>query len=133
MLKYILAYLATGLSFAAVDVVWLSLMGPRLYRPTLDPILAQTFAPAPAIVFYLAYVLGVLVLAVLPAAGWTRALVNGALLGAMCYATYDLTNQATMKVWATRITLLDIGWGAFATALAATAGYFAFRWAARLG
>lgn len=134
MLRYLLGYLATGIVFIAVDAVWLSLAAPRLYRPTLGPILADAVRPAPAVAFYLVYVLGVLLLAVLPAAregGWARGLLNGALLGAMAYATYDLTNQATLKVWSTKITLLDIGWGAFVTALAATAGVLAVRWLSR--
>jgi uncharacterized membrane protein len=53
------------------------------------------------------------------------------MLGAMAYATYDLTNQATLKVWSTKITLMDISWGAFVTAAGATAGVLAFRWATR--
>ena len=68
-------------------------------------------------------------LAVSPATSWTKAMTTGAILGAVCYATYDLTNQATLKVWSTKITLADITWGAFVTALAATAGYLALRWA----
>ncbi|WP_309646371.1 DUF2177 family protein, partial [Phenylobacterium sp.] len=94
---------------------------------------ADTFRLPAAIAFYLIYIGGVLLLAILPAvredAGWTRALLNGALLGFVAYATYDLTNQATLKVWHTSITLADIGWGTFLTASAATAGFLAYRWA----
>lgn len=134
MLKYVIAYLATGLVFAAVDAVWLTLSNERLYRPTLDPILAQEVNLKAAAVFYLVYILGIMALAVAPAASWTKAMTTGAIVGAMCYATYDLTNQATLKVWATRITVADILWGTFVTALAATAGYLALRWAqARFG
>lgn len=129
MLKYVIAYLATGLVFAAVDAVWLTLSNERLYRPTLDPILAQEVNLKAAAVFYLVYILGIMALAVAPAASWTKAMTTGAIVGAMCYATYDLTNQATLKVWATRITVADILWGTFVTALAATAGYLALRWA----
>lgn len=133
MLKYALAYLAAGAAFAAVDAVWLTTVGPRLYRPALDEVLADTFRLPAAVAFYVIYIAGVLLLAILPAvredAGWTRALTNGALLGFMAYATYDLTNQATLKVWSTKITLADIAWGTFLTACAATAGYFAYRWA----
>jgi uncharacterized membrane protein len=49
------------------------------------------------------------------------------MLGAMCYATYDLTNQATLKVWSTSITLADIAWGTFLTAVGATVGGFVLR------
>lgn len=134
MLKYLAGYLGTGLAFAALDFVWLTQMGPRLYRPALDSVLADKPHLPTAAVFYLVYVLGILLLAVLPAVregSWVRALTTGTILGAMAYATYDLTNQATLKVWSTSITLADIAWGSFVTAVAATAGYFAFRWIQR--
>lgn len=130
MLRFVVGYLATGLSFALIDAVWLTQMGPRLYRPTLDPVLAPAPHLAPAIVFYLVYILGVVLLAVLPAVKdgvWTAALTKGVLLGALAYATYDLTNQATLKVWSTSITLADVAWGAFATGLATLVGFFAVR------
>ncbi len=133
MLKFVIAYLATGLAFAVLDAVWLTAVGPRLYRPTLAPILSGTVNIPAAAAFYIIYIAGILLLAILPAArenaGWTRALMNGALLGFVAYATYDLTNQATLKAWTTTITLADIGWGTFLTACAATSGYVAYRWA----
>ncbi|MES2722011.1 MAG: DUF2177 family protein [Pseudomonadota bacterium] len=130
MLKYVIAYLATGLVFAAVDAVWLIFSNERLYRPTLNPILADEVNLKAAAIFYLVYILGIMLLAVSPATSWAKAMTTGAIVGAMCYATYDLTNQATLKVWATKITVADILWGTFVTALAATAGYHALRWAA---
>lgn len=134
MLKYVIGYLGTGLAFAIVDAVWLSTVGPRLYRPTLDPVLAEKFALAPAIAFYVIYIAGIMILAVTPAVRegeWTRALFTGAVLGFLCYATYDLTSQAVLKVWSTKISVADIAWGTFLTAVSAVAGYFAMRWGAR--
>lgn len=134
MLRWILTYLGAGAGFLALDAVWLTQVGPRLYRPTLDPVLADKPNLTAAAVFYLAYVAAIVVLAVAPNrdAGLARAALNGAVLGAMAYATYDLTNQATLKVWATRISLIDIGWGAVVTAAGAAAGLLAWRWAGRL-
>ena len=134
MLKYIVTYLGTGLAFAAIDFVWLAKLSARVYRPTLDPVLAQTVNMTAAVVFYLAYVLGVVALAVVPAGregSWTKAALTGAMLGAFAYATYDLTNQATLKVWATSITVADIAWGTFLTGAASTIGFFIWRWAAK--
>ncbi|MFI4964424.1 MAG: DUF2177 family protein [Caulobacterales bacterium] len=133
MLKYLITYLATGVSFAVLDAIYLTVAGQKVYRPTLDYALADKPALPAAIVFYLVYVLGVVLLAILPNrdAGLGRTALTGAILGAMCYATYDLTNQATLKVWATHITLIDICWGTFLTATGAAAGYLAWRWAAR--
>jgi uncharacterized membrane protein len=132
MMKYLVAYLGTAVVFAASDAAWLTFAGAKLYRPALDPVLADKFALAPALVFYLGYILGIVMIVVLPAGregSWTRALTHGAMLGAMAYGTYDLTNQATLKVWDTRITLADMGWGTLLTAVAAVAGYFVLEWA----
>jgi len=129
MLRLIIAYFATALSFAAVDYVWLTQLSTKVYRPTLDSVVLPTARLGPATVFYLAYIVGVLALAVWPYRNerLLKTTVMGGLLGAMCYATYDLTNQATLIVWSTRITLIDITWGTFITALGATIGGFVLR------
>jgi uncharacterized membrane protein len=98
--------------------------------------MAEGFRLAPAIVFYLLYVSGVLVFAVTPAlrdGRWTTAALMGALFGFFCYATYDLTNQATLAVWSTTVTVADIAWGVVLTTTGALAGYFAAGVAGRAG
>lgn len=134
MLPFLAAYLGAGAALAVLDAMWLTQVGPRLYRPTLDPVLADKPNMTAALAFYLVYVLGVVLLAVWPNrdAGLVKTAVTGAMLGALAYATYDLTNQATLKVWSTRITLIDIGWGACLTAVGAAAGWLAWRWAYRM-
>lgn len=134
MISYIAAYLGAAVTIGALDAVWLTQVGPKLYRPTLDPVLADKPAMGAAVVFYLVYLVGVVLLAVAPNRDESLGGValTGAILGAVAYATYDLTNQATLKVWATRITLIDISWGAFLTAAGATAGLLAWRWAGRM-
>jgi len=131
MTRLAAAYLAAGTAFAVIDAVWLTQIGPRLYRPALDPVLADRFNLTAAVAFYLVYIGGIIALAVLPAAregaGLPRAALNGAMLGFVAYATYDLTNQATLKTWSWTITLADIAWGTFLTACAAAAGYAAWR------
>ena len=133
MLKYLITYLGAGVAFAVLDFIYLSAAGQKVYRPLLDYALADKPAIPAAIVFYLVYILGVMLLAVLPNKDDSIAKValTGAMLGAMCYATYDLTNQATLKVWATRITIIDICWGTFLTATGATVGLLVWRWASR--
>jgi uncharacterized membrane protein len=128
MLKWIIAYVATGLSFAAVDFVWLSTMTDRLYRPVIGPIMAAKPDMGAAVLFYLIYIGGIVFLAVQPAlreGSWTRAALNGAVLGFVAYATYDLTNQATLAVWQWKLTIIDLIWGTFLTTAAATGGYLA--------
>ena len=119
-MKWIVAYLGAGLTFGALDALWLRWAGPNLYRPALGDLLAPSFRPAPAVAFYLLYIAATVWFAVRPGLdqGAACAALNGALLGAICYATYDLTNQATLQHWPVHVTLIDIGWGAFATATA---------------
>jgi uncharacterized membrane protein len=134
MLRYILAWVGAGLLLAGLDAIWLTTTNATLYRPTLGQVLAPSPRPGPAILFYVVYLIGVVVFAVTPAirsGRWRDATLMGALLGFFCYATYDLTNQATLVVWATKITLLDLCWGTFLTASGATAGYFASKLVSR--
>jgi uncharacterized membrane protein len=127
--KYIVAYLATGVSFALIDSVWLRSMYERLYKPEIGELMYQGgFRLGPAVAFYLLYILGMMIFAVGPAlhsGKWQTALLWGALLGFFCYMTYDLTNYATLKVWSTRVTVLDIIWGTVLTGSASLAGWWA--------
>ena len=133
MKTIVIAYLATGIAFLIVDAIWLSTMADMLYRPLLGDKLAPQFHLAPAVVFYLIYVAGIIFFAVMPAldgGGLGKAALNGAILGLVAYATYDLTNQATLKDWPLSVTLADIPGGAFVTATGASAGFLV---ASRIG
>jgi uncharacterized membrane protein len=126
--RHAAAYAGAAIAFAGLDAVWLSATNAALYRPVLHGVLIDGFRPAPAVAFYLVYLLGVTVFAAAPglAAGrWVVAARRGAMFGFFAYATYDLTNQATLIVWSTRIMALDLMWGTFVTAVGATAGYWA--------
>jgi len=128
-MQWIIAYLTAGIAFGILDALWLRWAGPNFYRPALGDLLAEQFRMGPALVFYLLYVAAMVWFAVRPgmALGVPHAVLNGALLGGIAYATYDLTNQATLKVWPTYVTLVDIAWGASATALACGIAAFAVR------
>lgn len=117
-MKWIIAYVAAAIVFGGLDAMWLNWAGPNLYQPVIGEIMAEQFRIAPAAAFYILYLAGMMWFAVRPGLQTGSAMVaiaNGALLGALCYATFDLTSQAVMKVWATHITIADIAWGAFAT------------------
>ncbi|WAC59105.1 DUF2177 family protein [Brevundimonas sp. SL130] len=132
MIKYVFAYLGAGITFAVIDAVWLTTMTDRLYKPVLGPILADKPDMRAAVLFYLISIAGTVFLAIAPAlkdGGWTRAALNGAVLGFVAYATYDLTNQATLAIWQTKLTVIDLIWGTVLTMVSATGGYFAARWA----
>jgi uncharacterized membrane protein len=125
--KYLIAYIATGISFAVIDSVWLRTMYTRLYVPEIGEMLMKGMRLGPAIAFYLLYILGIMVFAVGPALSsgkWQTALIQGAMFGFFCYMTYDLTNYATLKVWSLKVTVLDMIWGTFLTGGAALGGYW---------
>jgi len=125
--RYALGYVMTGLSFALIDSIWLRTMYTRLYQPEIGELLGG-LRLGPAIAFYLLYIGGMMWFAVGPALAngrWQTALVQGAVLGFMCYATYDLTNFATLKIWSMKVTLLDIMWGTVLTGSASLAGWAA--------
>jgi uncharacterized membrane protein len=126
MKTFLFVWLATAIVFLGLDAIWLSQVVPRFTRPILSDLLATNVRVAPALAFYLIYVTGVVLLAVLPntaGAVW-KAAAQGAILGVVAYATYDLTNQATLRVWSTSLSLADIAWGAAISAIAAAAGHF---------
>ncbi len=129
---WIIAYIATGVAFLGIDAVWLSFAANKLYRPNIGPLMLDKFSVPPAALFYLIYIGGIVFFAIAPALAsgrWTAALVRGALLGFVCYATYDLTNQATLKGWSSTVTVADLCWGTFVTGAAACVGFLVLRWA----
>ena len=128
MLKLIVAYGATALVFILMDMTWLTLTGSAIYRPALGPFLADKVDGGAAIAFYLIYNFGLVFFAVRPALqaqDWKTAVLNGLALGLVAYATYDLTNQATLRLWSLKITLFDLCWGMTASAVASTLGFLA--------
>lgn len=128
LIKYLLGYFFTGISFALIDSFWLRSMYERLYKPEIGELMLESgFRLGPAVAFYLLYILGMMIFAVGPAlhsGKWQTALLWGALLGFFCYMTYDLTNYATLKVWSTKVTVLDIIWGTVLTGSASLAGWW---------
>ena len=122
MRNAVIAYAVAALIMAGLDFIWLSLTVDPLYHRALGAVLAEKpYMPA-AVVFYLIYVLGIVFFAVWPAletGDWRTALMRGAAFGFFAYATYDLTNLATLKVWSLKVSLIDMAWGTFLTGTAA--------------
>ena len=122
MTKWVIAYISAAIVFGVMDAIWLRWAGPNLYEPVIGEIMAENFRIAPAAAFYLVYLAGMCWLAIKPgleSGQVSTALLNGAILGAVCYATFDLTSQAVFKVWATHISVADILWGTFVTGTSA--------------
>ena len=118
-------------TFFALDLTWLSVATKRIYQPRLGDLLAKQPKLGVAAAFYLLYVAGVVALAVVPGLGRgsvVAALWRGALLGLLAYATYDLTNLATVRDWPWQLSAIDMAWGTTVTSLVTVVGYLAGRW-----
>lgn len=123
---YVKLYLSTLAVFFVIDMIWLGLAARGLYRKYLGFLLSPSPNWTAAILFYLLWVAGLLVFVVVPglqAGSVKKVLLLGALFGFLTYATYDLTNQATLKDWPLTITVVDLLWG---TTLATAVSYISF-------
>jgi uncharacterized membrane protein len=126
----IVGYIVCLAVLLGLDAIWLTTTTSTLYQPAIGELLASKPNIAAIAIFYPLYVLGVVYFALNPALTsgvWTDALIKGALFGLFAYATYDLTNMATLKVWSLKLTVLDMAWGTFLTGASATLGFFVTR------
>lgn len=127
-MRFVIAYLATGVVFLGLDAIWLSQVGLGLYRREIGALLLEQPNLPVAGLFYLLFVAGIVLLVVQPAAAngdWLAALWMGALLGLVAYGTYDITNLSTLRGWSPTIAAIDVAWGAALTAVASLAGFLA--------
>jgi uncharacterized membrane protein len=129
MLDFVYQLLIAGAIMGVLDAVWLGVVAKKLYHDELGSMLAAKPNMVAALVFYVIFVVGVVVFVVMPAvaAGELKVAVGlGALLGLVTYATYDLTNLATLKHFPIKIVIIDLIWGMFITTVTATLTYLAF-------
>ncbi|GLK66878.1 DUF2177 family protein [Hansschlegelia plantiphila] len=126
MTRWIVAYFAAAAVFLAGDFLWLGFVARGFYRAQLGGLMAPQPNIAAAVAFYALYVLGVVYFAIGPAfatGAWSTALLTGLFFGLIAYATYDLTNLATLRDWPAALSVVDMAWGALLTAVSATAGF----------
>jgi len=129
-MRYVIAYVSTAFVFLAADFIWLGFIARSFYRDNLEGLLLEKPLMDVAGLFYGLYVVGIVIFGVMAGLrddSWRSAAIYGALFGLFAYATYDLTNLATLKNWPMIVSVVDMAWGAFVTALAATGGYLAVR------
>ena len=125
MRTILLAYGVTAAVFLVLDFVWLGTMVNAYYKPRMGELLLAQPRLGVAVLFYAIYVVGVVAFAVLPAlreGDWTRALWGGALFGFCAYATYDMTNLATLKGFSSEVAVVDMVWGTVVSGASATLG-----------
>lgn len=128
---YLKLYGATLVAFLAIDMIWLGFVARGFYRRQLGFLLSDQPNWWAAIVFYLLFVVGILVFAVLPSVqveSLQKAIVLGGFFGLVTYATYDLTNLATVKNWPLLVTVVDMVWGTVLAASVSGLGFLAGRW-----
>ncbi len=125
MIKYLAAYVATLVVMVALDMVWLGVIAKPLYQQGIGHLMAERPNVPVAVLFYLVYAAGLVIFAVAsqaPGASWSKTLLTAALFGFFAYATYDLTNLATLKDWPAGVSAIDVAWGCLVSTLAAAAG-----------
>jgi len=123
--EFLIAFVSSLIAFTALDFVWLGFAANKIYRPNLREVMSDKVRWKPAIAFYLLYALGMTLLVILPSLGpvaQPRALFDGAILGLVAYATYNLTNWSTLKQWSPLVAFVDMAWGAILTAAACWIG-----------
>jgi len=125
--QIIISYVLTTIAFLIIDLIWLGVIAKDLYRKYLGSFLSENVNWTAAIIFYLLYIVGISIFAIYPAVNKdsvVKAILLGGLFGFFCYATYDLTNLATLKDWPLKIVFIDIIWGAILTASVSVSGFY---------
>jgi len=131
MKSIIFSYLLTFLVFLMVDLLWLGVIAKNIYKKYLGNFLSDRVNWTAAFIFYIIYVVGISVFAIYPAVhlgSAYNAMLMGALFGFFTYATYDLTNLATLKGWPLPIVIIDIIWGSVLGAMVSFSGFYIVRW-----
>ncbi len=124
---FIKLYLIALPVFFAIDMLWLGVISKGFYAKQLGYLMKPDINWLAAIIFYLLFIVGLVLFVIAPAFekhSWTYAVFFGALFGLITYATYDLTNLATIKDWPLLVTLVDLAWGMILSASVSTATYF---------
>ena len=125
--KLIVSYFLTAIVFFAIDMTWLGFIAKDFYRKYLGGFLSNTVNWPAAFIFYFIFIIGIFIFCIMPAIekqSVSKAIVMGALFGFFTYATYDLTNLATLRNWPLTIVLVDIIWGMFLTAMVSITGFY---------
>jgi len=126
MLKYIYLYLITFGIFLVTDLIWLNLIAKNLYQKEIGSLLLKNPNLIPILIFYLLFIVALLVLVLIPGITsytLTKTLLLGAVFGFITYATYDLTNLATLQGWSLKMTIIDLIWGTSVSTLVTFLGY----------
>ena len=130
MKRYVILYLATLIVIIPIDFLFLGTVAKGFFTAEVGDMLGE-IRPAPAVLFYLLYVAGILIFVSGQAtASWPSTLLYGALFGLFCYATFELTSLSLLKHWTWAVVMVDVCWGVFVTAVSSTLGLLIADWLA---
>ena len=128
-MNYIKMYLIALIVFVIIDAIWLMFISKNLYQKELGYLLTSNPNFIATVIFYLLFLVGLVYFVINPAIGKESIkllLISGALFGLITYATYDLTNLATIKSWPLKITIIDLIWGTSLSTLVSLCTYYIY-------
>lgn len=131
IMNFFKMYIIAFVIFLAIDALWLGLIAPKFYKNHIGHLMAERPNFIAAIIFYLLFIVGLVYFVVMPAVeagSISKVLLAGALFGFMTYATYDLTNLATLKDWPIIVTVVDLIWGTFLSTSISLLTYLVYNW-----
>lgn len=126
-MKIIITFIISLITFVLLDIIWLGVISKNLYSSEIGHLMSERLNYLAVIAFYLVFITGLVILAIMPGLKETelkRTIINAAVLGFVSYATYDLTNYATLKDWPLRVVLIDISWGTFISTITSIVGFY---------
>jgi uncharacterized membrane protein len=131
MIEFLILFAITLVVFLGVDMIWLVKVAPKFYQSQIGHLMAEKPSMIPALVFYIIFIIGIVFFVGYPtyiSGIWWEAPVKGAAFGLATYATYDLTNMATLKKWPLKVTIIDLIWGTSLSAVTSTLVFFIAIW-----
>lgn len=128
-MQFLGLYAIAATLFVIIDAIWLSVVANKFYKDKLGHLLADKASLLPAVLFYAIFIVGLVFFVIKPGIeqGIGSTIVRGALFGLITYATYDLTNQATLKNWPVAVTVVDLIWGMVLSATICTLTVLIYR------
>lgn len=126
-MTFLKLYFVSLIVFFAIDLVWLGIIAKNLYKEQIGFLMSNEVKWGAAILFYALYIAGLVFFTILPAlneGSWVSALLYGGFFGLVCYATYDLTNLATIEGWPMKIVVYDLLWGTFISGITSLATFW---------
>ncbi|PAT01998.1 hypothetical protein CI105_03825 [Candidatus Izimaplasma bacterium ZiA1] len=129
-MDFLKAYLVSFVIFLVIDAVWLTLVAPKFYKSQIGHLMSDTPNLIAALIFYLIFIVGIVYFVLQPALethDFVKLIISAVLFGFITYATYDLTNLATLKDWPIKVTIVDLIWGTSLSSIVSILAYLVLK------